>query len=113
MVMCSTDFEADVNEFDVSELTAVSSQKIMPPRVGESKISFECTLDQIVEVGDGKAGSGFLVIGTIILFHIDDDIYDNGHILIDKLNPIGRLAGNWYTRTTDTLKIVRNTKPDQ
>ena len=48
MVMCSTDFEADVNEFDVSELTAVSSQKIMPPRVGESKISFECTLDQIV-----------------------------------------------------------------
>ena len=113
MVMCSTDFEADVNEFDVSGLTAVESQKITPHRVGESKISFECTLNQIVEIGDGSAGSGFLVIGTIVLFHIDDDIYDNGRILIDKLEPLGRLAGNWYTRTTDTLKIVRKIKPDQ
>ena len=113
MVMCSTDFEADVNEFDVSGLTAVESQKITPHRVGESKISFECTLNQIVEIGDGTAGSGFLVIGTIVLFHIDDDIYDNGRILIDKLEPLGRLAGNWYMRTTDTLKIVRKIKPDQ
>ena len=113
MVMCSTDFEPDVNEFDVSELSAVRSQKVTPPRVGESKISFECTLNQIVEIGDGTAGSGFLVIGTIVLFHFDDDIYDNGRILIDKLEPLGRLAGNWYTRTTDTLKIVRKIKPDQ
>ena len=113
MVMCSTDFEADVNEFDVSGLTAVESQKIMPHRVGESKISFECTLNQIIEIGDGSAGSGFLVIGTIVLFHIDDDIYDNGRILIDKLEPLGRLAGNWYTRITDTLKIVRKINPDQ
>ena len=113
MVMCSTDFKADVNEFDVSGLTAVESQKITPHRVGESKISFECTLNQIVEIGDGSAGSGFLVIGTIVLFHIDDDIYDNGRILIDKLEPLGRLAGNLYTRTTDILKIVRKIKPDQ
>jgi len=113
MVMCSTDFEANVNEFDISGLTAVASQKVTPPRVGESKISFECTLNQIIEVGDGTAGSGFLVIGTIVLFHINDDIYDNGRILIDKLKPLGRLAGYWYTRTTDTLKIVRKIKPDQ
>ena len=113
MVMCSTDFEANVNEFDISGLTAVASQKVRPPRVGESKISFECTLNQIIEVGDGMAGSGFLVIGTIVLFHINDDIYDNGRILIDKLEPLGRLAGNWYTRTTDTLKIVRKIKLDQ
>ncbi len=113
MVMCSTDFEANVNEFDISGLSAVASQKVRPPRVGESKISFECTLNQIIEVGDGTAGSGFLVIGTIVLFHIDDDIYENGHILLDKLDPLGRLAGNWYKRTTDTLKIVRKIKPDQ
>jgi flavin reductase (DIM6/NTAB) family NADH-FMN oxidoreductase RutF len=113
MVMCSTDFEANVNEFDISGLTAVASQKVIPPRVGESKISFECILNQIIEVGDGTAGSGFLVIGTIVLFHINDDIYDNGRILLDKLEPLGRLAGNWYARTTDTLKIVRKIKPDQ
>jgi flavin reductase (DIM6/NTAB) family NADH-FMN oxidoreductase RutF len=112
MVMCSTDFGSDVDEFEISGLTPTNSQKIKPPRVGEAKISFECKLNQIVEIGDGTAGSGFVVIGTIVLFHIDDGIYDNGRILTDKLEPLGRLAGNWYTRSTDTLKIDRKVKPD-
>ena len=112
MVMCSTDFDSDVDEFEISGLTPTNSQKIKPPRVGEAKISFECKLNQIVEIGDGTAGSGFVVIGTIVLFHIDDVIYDNGRILTDKLEPLGRLAGNWYTRLTDTLKIDRKVKPD-
>ncbi len=112
MVMCATDFDSDVDEFEISGLTPTNSQKIKPPRVGEAKISFECKLNQIVEIGDGTAGSGFVVIGTIVLFHIDDGIYDNGRILTDKLEPLGRLAGNWYTRSTDTLKIDRKVKPD-
>ena len=113
MVMCSTDFDSDVDEFIESDLTPVPSQKIAPSRVGEAKVSFECKLNQIVEIGDGTAGSGFVVIGSIVLFHIDDDVYDNGRILLDKLQPLGRLAGNWYTRTTDTLKIIRKIKPDK
>ena len=113
MVQCSTDFDSDVDEFGMSGLTPVTSQKVAPPRVGESKVSFECKLNQIVEIGDGTAGSGFVVIGSIVLFHIDDDVYDNGRILLDKLQPLGRLAGNWYTRTTDILKIIRKIKPDK
>tara|TARA_Y100000590_G_scaffold95476_1_gene108364 strand:- start:23044 stop:23664 length:621 start_codon:yes stop_codon:yes gene_type:complete len=112
MVMCATDFDSDVDEFEISGLNTTDSQKINPPRVEEAKISFECKLNQIVEIGDGSAGSGFVVIGTIVLFHIDDDIYDNGRILLNQLEPLGRIAGNWYTRITDTLKIVRKVKPD-
>ena len=111
MVLCSTDFDSDVDEFGMSGLTPVTSQKVAPPRVGESKVSFECKLNQIVEIGDGTAGSGFVVIGSIVLFHIDDDVYDNGRILLNKLQPLGRLAGSWYTRTTDILKIIRKIKP--
>ena len=111
MVECSTDFDLNIDEFQVSGLTPESSSKVSPPKVKESKINLECKLDQIVEVGDGKAGSGFVVLGTIVLFHIDDDIYEDGHILLDKLEPLGRLAGNWYTRPTDNLKITRQVKP--
>ena len=111
MVKCSTDFDSSIDEFEISGLTPESSSKVLPPRVRESKISLECKLDQIIEIGDGKAGSGFVVIGTVVLFHIDDDIYDNGHIDLDKLEPLGRLAGNWYTRPTDNLKINRQIKP--
>ena len=113
MVKCSTDFKENIDEFIASGLSPSSSKKIKPPLVAETKISFECKLNQIIEIGDGNAGSGFIVIGTIILFHIDDKIFKNGHILLDQLEPLGRVAGNGYIRMTDTLEIIRKIKPDK
>ena len=112
MVACSTDFDPEVDEFDVSGLTPVSSNMVAPPRVEESRVSFECHLNQIVEIGDGSAGSGFVVIGTVVLFHVDDSVYEDGRINLQKLKPIGRLAGYDYSRISDTFKIVRKIRPD-
>tara|TARA_B100000214_G_scaffold368735_1_gene340723 strand:+ start:2875 stop:3495 length:621 start_codon:yes stop_codon:yes gene_type:complete len=111
MVACSTDFDSEVDEFKISGLSPKESSKVKPPRVGESKISFECQLNQIIEIGNGDPGSGFIVIGTIVLFHIDDEIYDNGKILLEKFEPLGRLAGNLYTRPNDNIEIIRKIKP--
>ena len=113
MVKCSTDFESHVDEFSISGLTPIESKKINPPRLLESKINLECKLNQIVEIGDGTAGGGFIVIGTVILFHIDDKVLVNHKIDLKKLNPVGRLAGNWYTRPTDNFKIERKIKPNK
>ena len=113
MVACSTDFNSDVDEFEISGLTAAASQKITAPRVEKAKVSYECKLNQIIEIGDGKAGSGCVVIGTIVLFHIDDEVYDNGRILLKKLQPVGRIAGNEYTRLTNNFEIIRKIKPDR
>lgn len=113
MVKCSTDFDPGVNEFEISGLTSAPSSKVKPSLVQESKVNFECTLNQIIEIGDGTAGSGFVVIGTVVLFHIDDAVYKDGRIDLDGLNPIGRLAGNSYARVTDTFESVRQIKPDK
>jgi len=113
MVKCSTDFEPDVNEFEISGLNPAPSAKVKPQIVLESKVSFECVLNQIVEIGDGTAGSGFIVIGTVVLFHIDEDVYKDGRIDLEALSPVGRLAGNSYTRITDTFESVRQIKPDK
>ena len=77
----------------------------------ESKINLECKLNQIIEIGNGEIGSGFLVIGTIVLFHIDDSIYEEGKINLDKLMPIGRLAGNSYSKQLNRFEIKRKIKP--
>ena len=113
MVQCSTDYKNDIDEFTISGLNPLPSEKIISPRLKESKINFECKLNQIVDIGHDKAGSGFIVIGTVILFHIDDSIIIDGKIDIEKLNPIGRLAGNWYTKPTDNFRIQRKIKPDK
>ena len=112
MVKCSTDYEKEVDEYSKSGLSPLSSKKIKPPIVSESKISLECILNQIVQIGKEDAGSGFIVIGTIVLFHIDDEVYDNGRIILDKLQPLGRVAGNGYVRSTNTFDIARTIKPD-
>ena len=111
MVECSTDYDNEVDEFEVSGLTPIDCVKVNPPRVKESKISFECELNTIVEIGKAEAGAGFIVIGTIVMFHIDDTVYKDGHINLNTLNPIGRLAGNSYTRIVDTFDIIRQIKP--
>ena len=112
MVKCSTDYEKEVDEYSTSGLSPLPSKKIKPPIVSESKISLECILNQIVQIGEEDAGSGFIVIGTIVLFHIDDEVYDNGRIVLDKLQPLGRVAGNGYVRSTNAFDIVRTIKPD-
>ena len=112
MVKCSTDYKKEVDEFSKSGLSPIPSKKIKPPIVSESKISLECKLNQIVQIGKDDAGSGFIVIGTIVLFHIEDDVYDNGRIILDKLQPLGRVAGNGYVRSTDTFDIIRTIQPN-
>ena len=112
MVKCSTDYKKEVDEYSKSGLSPLSSKIIKQPIVSESKISLECILNQIVQIGKEDAGSGFIVIGTIVLFHIDDEVYDNGRIILDKLQPLGRVAGNGYVRSTNAFDIVRTIKPN-
>ena len=113
MVACATDFEKEVNEFEVSGLTPVDSVKVAPPCVKESKVSFECRLQTIVPVGEAEPGGGFVVIGNIVMFHVDDDVYRDGRIDLDALKPVGRLAGNNYSRINDVFTVVRQIKPDK
>jgi flavin reductase (DIM6/NTAB) family NADH-FMN oxidoreductase RutF len=113
MVACATDFEKEVNEFEVSRLTPVDSVKVAPPCVKESKVSFECRLQTIVPVGEAEPGGGFVVIGNIVMFHVDDDVYRDGRIDLDALKPVGRLAGNNYSRINDVFTVVRQIKPDK
>ena len=112
MVACGTDYDKEIDEFKISKLTPVDSHKISSPRVKESKVSYECELHTIVEIGKAEPGAGFVVIGTIVMFHIEDDVYKDGRIDLKALNPIGRLAGNSYTRVFDNFKVIRQIKPD-
>ena len=112
MVACATDYEKDVNEFEVSNLTPADSLKVEPPCVKESKVSFECQLHTIVEIGKAEPGAGFVVIGTIVMFHVDDKVYKDGRIDLKELNPVGRLAGNNYTRVFDNFNVIRHIKPN-
>ncbi|WP_108669906.1 flavin reductase family protein [Peribacillus acanthi] len=108
---CATEFDADVDEFEQAGLTKEKSASVTPYRVKESKVHLECELHQVLHFGE-HAGSGSLVIGRVKHVHVDDDLFDGGRIDSIGLNPIGRLAGQTYTKPmTDTFEITRKTMP--
>jgi flavin reductase (DIM6/NTAB) family NADH-FMN oxidoreductase RutF len=102
MNITSAEFPPHIDEFLVSKLTPFPSVKIRPPRVKESPVHLECTLLQSVAIGDST-----IIIGEIVYFHVAETIFENYRIDISQLHPIGRLAGNSYSRTRDIFEITR------
>jgi flavin reductase (DIM6/NTAB) family NADH-FMN oxidoreductase RutF len=106
MNACAPEFPPDVDEFEVSGLTAVASELVKPPRVAESQISMECRLFRIVEVSDKPLG-GSLVLGEVLRFHVAEELCSNFRIDTEKLHAIGRMSGPDYVRTTDRFSMER------
>jgi flavin reductase (DIM6/NTAB) family NADH-FMN oxidoreductase RutF len=93
---CAVEFAPDVDELVVTGLTKEPSLMVKVPRIKESLVHLECELYQVLDFGD-KAGSGSLVIGKVLNIHVEDELFHNGRINTEKLQPIGRMAGNTYT----------------
>ncbi len=106
MNVTSGEYDRTVNEFELAKVTPQPSQLVRPPRVGESPVSFECKLYQIVDFSTAPT-SGSLVIGEIIAIHVDDAHLKDGRLDRDSLDLIGRMGGIQYTRTTERIELAR------
>jgi len=98
--------EPEEDEFAYAGLEPAQAEKVNAPYVKDAQLVFECTLNQVISFGDVE-GAGNLVLGQIINIRIDDDIYDNGYVDFEKLDPVGRLAGNWYATIRDKFELTR------
>jgi len=96
--LSSTEYDQGVNEFIKSGLTPVPSQRVSPPRVGESPASFECRVKEVISLGD-NGGAGNLVVCEILLAHFKDEVLDaDGKIDPLKLDAVARMGGDYYCR---------------
>lgn len=106
MNLSSGEYDHTVNEFEIAKVTPQPSQVVRPPRVGESPVSFECKLHQILDFSPAPT-SGSLVIGEIVAIHIGDAQLRDGRLDRDSLDLIGRMGGTQYTRTTHRFELIR------
>lgn len=113
MVLSSGEFAPEVSEFSEAGVTPVPSRFVVPPRVAESPIHFECELIQRVEIGTGPLAAN-LIIGRILLIHADDSVLDErGKIDPGKVDAIGRMGGLAYCRTTGRFEMKPPAVPDK
>lgn len=95
------------SEFEKFDIATAPSRKIRPPRVAAAPVAFECVLDRIVRVGEGPFGAN-VVFGRIVSAHIAESVLDpQGAIDPAKLDTIGRLGGDLYTRTGGFFSVAR------
>lgn len=88
-----TNFPPDVSEFDATGLTREPSATTRTPRVRESPVALECTLHQIMPMGDCH-----LVFGLVNHVAASASVMDGNHPRIDKLAPLSRLGlDEWGT----------------
>lgn len=95
-------FDYGMEELKIAGLSTSGSEKIAPPRIKESPVSMECMLDKVVEIGDKNH---FLIIGEVVLFHIDDGMFENGVVDPEKIHAVGRLEGGFYTHVNNIFEV--------
>lgn len=105
--LASCDFPKGTNEFLKAGFTPIASQTVRPPRVGESPVSFECKVKQVISLGT-EGGAGNLVVCEVLLMHIKEEVLDeNGFIDPHKLDAVARMGQNYYCRASgDNVFIV-------
>jgi flavin reductase (DIM6/NTAB) family NADH-FMN oxidoreductase RutF len=102
------EYESDVSEPAELGIELDNSITVTTPRIAAAPINLECCLEQILEFGDFRT---CFIVGRVQLFHIRDDLIQQGKIDSIALRPLARLGGPHYARigevvTMRTLKVT-------
>ncbi len=104
MNITSGDYPSEVDEFKKAGFTPSSSEMISSPRISESPINFECRVFEKLVIRNSE---NTFIIGEILLFHINDDLWSDGAVDASKLKAIGRLGTDKYCTVRDIFEMIR------
>ena len=108
----SASLPGEVDEFVVAGLTKVPGRLVDVPRVGESPVSFECKVTQIIQLqgADGKKVNGWLTLGEVVAVYIDKAMIRDGVYITALAHPIiraGRRGDYFEVKHEDMFEMVR------
>ena len=98
MSLASSPYPKGVDEFIKTGFTPIESELVKPYRVKESPVQLECTVENVIELGQG-GGAGNLIICKVVKIHIDENMMNEaGQIDQTKIDLVARMGGDWYCR---------------
>jgi flavin reductase (DIM6/NTAB) family NADH-FMN oxidoreductase RutF len=106
MNVTSASIEIDKSEFDLAEVEHSSSYKVTPFSVKDSPIRYECTLREVITLGDLPAG-GTIVLLDVKSVYVRDDLYIDGGINQELIDSVGKMGGDGYSLTSKYLELNR------
>lgn len=94
MHLSAWEYPPDISEAEVLGLPLLPSRHVRAPRIAHSPVQMECRLDQAVTLGRGV---NTLYIGEVVAFHLSNDVYDGRRVDAQKMRPVARLGGPFYS----------------
>lgn len=101
----AAEYPHEISEFGIAGVTAMESELVRAPRVAESPVQMECRVIDVIQLGKSQHS---LVIGEVLLFHIQDHFYKNGEVDVLTLDPIARLRGEQFSSVREVIELPRN-----
>ncbi|HET6266074.1 MAG TPA: flavin reductase family protein [Acidobacteriota bacterium] len=101
----SAEGPATQNKVTGAGLSVVPSDRVRSPRIAQCAINMECALSQTVELGRSRHT---LVIGEVVVFHLDDAILRDGQVDFDSFKPLARLGGENYGEIGRVISAPRS-----
>lgn len=103
MNLTSATAPPDVSEFDLAGLHGAAAELVDVPIVAEAPVAIECSLDRVVEVGNGR-----LVIGACRAFHVAERLWDErDRVDPARLDAVARMGGSTYATTSERFDLPR------
>lgn len=102
MVQSSGEWPPEVDEIELTGLTAAPSERVRAPRVAESPVHLECRLARFLTFGRTT-----MIVGEIVYADADERVITDGRVDAEKLRPVGRLGGDGYAVVREVLHRAR------
>ena len=94
------------SEFEYADVKCCSSYRVAPLSVTHSPVRYECTLREILPIGDG-AGSGTVVLLDVTSVYVRDDLYSDGIINQAQIDSVGKMGGDGYYIASNYVELER------
>lgn len=100
------DYPPDVSEFLALNIESTSSSRVKPDGVKAANVRFECKLREVLEISSLPMG-GHVMLLDVVSIYVNETVLLDGHIAPDLLNTIGKLGGDWYSKTHARFEMQR------
>jgi flavin reductase (DIM6/NTAB) family NADH-FMN oxidoreductase RutF len=102
MHRCGETLPSHQSELALVGLTTAPSCAVVPPRIAEAPVAFECRLSEKLETA-----SRHIFIGEVLWLHAREDLIDIERYRVKLQNyfPVARFGASYYIRTRDRFSM--------
>ena len=102
MHRCGDRLPASHSELDAVGFTAAPSCAVLPPRIVQAPVAFECRLSEKLETA-----SRHIFIGEVLWLHAREDLIDleRHRVKLQNYFPVARFGASFYVRTRDRFSM--------